>query len=88
MLMHILLSQEFLIAGAAAIAAIELNDDKRIEVEAIGFGCPALLSRELSEQTKDYITTVVADDDVVPRLSAATAINAMVDVTEYDYIPR
>lgn len=55
-------------AGAAAIAAIEFNDYPNIDARAIGFGCPALLSKELSESTKDYITTVIADSDVGKEL--------------------
>ena len=75
-------------AGAAAIAAMEFKDQPNIDVEVVGFGSPAMLSQELSEGMKDYMTTVVADDDVVPRLSAPTLINALLDVMEYDYIPR
>lgn len=74
-------------AGCASIVGMELYDDPRFEVEVIGFGCPALLSKELSEQTKGYITTVVADDDCVPRLSAATLVNALLDIMEYNYLP-
>lgn len=75
-------------AGCASIIGMELNDDPKFEVEVIGFGCPALLSKELSEQTKGYITTVVADDDCVPRLSAASVVNALLDIMEHDYVPR
>lgn len=54
-------------AAAASIAAMELKEhDAWMTVDALGFGCPSLLSKELSESTKDYITTVVADADVVP----------------------
>ena len=54
-------------AAAASIAAMELKvHEDWMTVEALGFGCPSLLSKELSESTKDYITTVVADADVVP----------------------
>ena len=74
-------------AGAASIVAMEYYDEEDFECEVIGFGCPAMLSKELSEQTKHYITTVVADDDCVPRLSAASVVNALLDIMEYDYIP-
>ena len=54
-------------AAAASIAAMELREHEEwMTVDALGFGCPSLLSKELSESTKDYITTVVADADVVP----------------------
>ena len=74
-------------AGAASIVGMELNDDPKFDVQVIGFGCPALLSKELSEQTKSYITTIVADDDCVPRMSAASVVNALLDIMEYDYTP-
>ena len=75
-------------AGAASIAAIELNDLSYIDVEVYGFGSPALLSKDLSETTKPFITTIVADNDVVPRLSAATLVNAILDVGQYDWLPN
>lgn len=72
-------------AGAASIAAIEFNDHEKVDVQAIGFGCPALLSKELSESTKSYITTVINDSDVVPRMSGATVSNAILDIMSFDY---
>jgi hypothetical protein len=72
-------------AGAAAIAAMEFREYDFIEVKALGFGCPSILSHNLSLATKDYITTVVADADVVPRMSGASMANALMDLLEYDY---
>lgn len=74
-------------AGAVAIAAMEFRDEPNIDVEVVGFGSPALVSKDLSEEMKDFMTTVVADDDVVSRLSAATVINALLDVMEFDFVP-
>lgn len=74
-------------AGCASIIGMELRDDPKFEVEVIGFGCPALVSKDLSEKTKSYITTVVADDDCVPRLSAPSVVNALLDIMEHDYLP-
>jgi hypothetical protein len=59
-------------AGAAAIACIEFNDNDAIEATCIGFGCPALVNKELSEQWKDKIIAVVSDSDCVSRMSGAT----------------
>jgi Lipase (class 3) len=59
-------------AGAAAIACIEFNNNDKIEASCIGFGCPALVNREMSEQWKDKIITVVSDSDCVSRMSGAT----------------
>lgn len=70
-------------AGAGSIAAYEFNDNPNIEATAIGFGCPALLSREIAEVP--FITTVVSDADVVPRMSGASVRNAVLDVMAYDW---
>jgi len=82
-------------AGAASIAAMEWNSRQsfdeqggsNVDVSAhvIGFGCPAVLSKELSIATKEYITTVVADADFIPRMSGATLVNLLLDVTRFDY---
>jgi hypothetical protein len=73
-------------AGAAAIACMEFNDlDFVHHASSIGFGCPALLSKDLSESTKDYIVTVVADSDAVPRMSNATVGNLILDVMSTDW---
>ena len=75
-------------AGTAAIAAIEYNEYDMIEASSVGFGCPALLSLNISESTKDYITTVVADSDVVPRMSGATMANLFLDILSYDFTEK
>jgi hypothetical protein len=72
-------------AGAGAIAAIEFNKLDYVDAKAIGFGCPPILSEELSESTKEYITTVVCDSDVVPRMSGATISNVVMDVMSRPY---
>lgn len=75
-------------AGAASIAAIEINghNDSRIRAQVVGFGCPALLSEELAEEA-DYITTVVNDADIVPRMSGATVANLLLDMLQFDWLP-
>jgi Lipase (class 3) len=72
-------------AGAASIAAMELREHDFLKVEAVGFGCPSLLSKELAESTKDYITTVVNDADIIPRMSGASVTNMLLDIMEYDW---
>lgn len=72
-------------AAAAAIAAMEFNDLDWINVEAVGFGCPSTLSHELSLSAKSYITTVITDADIVPRLSAASMVNMLLDLLEFDW---
>jgi hypothetical protein len=56
-------------------------------VKVIGFGCPALLSKDLSKITQDYITMVMADNDCIPRMSTATMVNTMLDIGSYYWIP-
>jgi hypothetical protein len=72
-------------AGAAAIAAMEFNALDEFEATCVGFGCPALLDKSQSENTKDFITTVIADADVIPRMSGATVANMLLDVMSYDF---
>jgi hypothetical protein len=72
-------------AGAATIAGMELHDLPYLDVQVVGFGCPALLSKELSQQTKNYVTTVVADNDCIPRMSTATMVNAILNISGYDW---
>lgn len=75
-------------AGAAAIAGMELNalKDPRISAKVVGFGCPALLSKDLAEKS-DFITTVINDADVVPRLSGIAVANLLLNVLEFDWLP-
>jgi len=76
-------------AGAATIAAIIFNEDeKAIDANVVGFGCPALLSKELSESASPYVTTIISDSDMIPRLSGPTLVNAVFDIMSYDWIER
>eukprot|EP00934_Nitzschia_sp_Nitz4_P007119 Nitzschia sp. Nitz4//scaffold47_size129522//7382//9295//NITZ4_003532-RA/size129522-snap-gene-0.180-mRNA-1//1//CDS//3329552743//7109//frame0 len=75
-------------AGAASIAGMELQDLPEFDVKVIGFGCPALVSENLSEASKDYITTIVSDNDCIPRMSLANMINTVRDIGEYNWISR
>ena len=74
-------------AGTAAIAGMEFNAKANVEVKVIGFGCPALLSEDLSKSVSSYMTTVVNDADLVPRLSGASIANLLLDIQEYNYVP-
>jgi hypothetical protein len=49
-------------------------------VKVIGFGCPALVLKDMSKKTIDYMTTVVADNDCIPRMSTATMVNTILDI--------
>lgn len=72
-------------AGAASIAAFEFNQVDGIEAKSIGFGCPPLVSLELAEEARDYITNVIFDWDMVSRLSPAAMVNFLLDVMEFDW---
>ena len=67
-------------AGAATIAAMNMNSEQfskeigndgkatvKVSANVIGFGCPAILSQNLSLLTRNFVTTVIADADVIPR---------------------
>ena len=66
-------------AGAASIAGIEFNELSNFDVEVVGFGCPALLSKDLAEKST-FITTIVNDSDAIPRTSAASITNLLLDL--------
>jgi hypothetical protein len=73
--------------GSTQTNEIASRSDSDIQVSAhvIGFGCPALLSQQLSHATKDFVTTVIADADFIPRMSGATLVNLLLDVKDFDY---
>ena len=51
-----------------------------IDAKAILFGCPAVLDLEQSVGTKDYITSVVSDADVITRMSGPSIANMFLDI--------
>lgn len=75
-------------AATGTIAGIEFDDDERFSVEVVGFGCPASLSKDLSEKYKGMITTVINDADCIPRMSGSTLVNAAIAIMSYDYTPK
>lgn len=72
-------------AGAAATACIGFNDVPVIDATCVGFGCPALLTKELSKEWEGKITTVVCDSDCVPRMSKNSVNNLMMDIMANDW---
>jgi hypothetical protein len=76
-------------AGTGAIAAMEINamNDPRIHATMIGYGCPAILSPSLIAETHSYITTIIHDSDIVPRLSGVTLTNLFYDIIEFNWLP-
>jgi Lipase (class 3) len=74
-------------AGAASIAGMELfGTSPKLQVQVIGFGCPALVSKDLAEKAT-YITTVVNDADIVPRMSGIAIANLLLDMMAFNWMP-
>jgi hypothetical protein len=61
------------------------SDGRVLEAHALGFGTPAVLSRNLSESVQQFVTTVVADADCVPRMSGATLASGLLRILQYNW---
>ncbi|XP_072968371.1 uncharacterized protein [Typha angustifolia] len=79
--------------AAAALLAIMLRRKSKEElgfspeiVSAVGFGTPPCLSKELAENCASYVSTVVLQDDIVPRLSAASLARLRNEILETDWM--
>lgn len=44
-----------------------------------------MLDLDQSEETKSYITTIVTDSDIVPRMSGPSVANVLVEIMSYDW---
>jgi Lipase (class 3) len=75
-------------AGAATIAAMELKEDgpALLDLNVIGFGGPAILSQDLAVATASYVTSVINNDDVVPRMSGASVANVIAQLLEFNWM--
>jgi Lipase (class 3) len=56
-----------------------------MEVKVVGFGCPAIVSEELARGAT-YITTVINDSDVVPRMSGVSVTNLVLDIMSFNWM--
>ncbi|KAL6998743.1 hypothetical protein U1Q18_044999 [Sarracenia purpurea var. burkii] len=54
-------------------------------VTAVGYATPPCVSRELAESCSDYITTVVMQDDIIPRLSVASLTRLRNEILQTDW---
>jgi len=59
--------------------------DPRIKSRSVGFGTPAVLTREQSKALEDTVTTFVADSDCVARMSGPTVYNAFLRGVTYNW---
>lgn len=55
-------------------------------VSAVTYGTAPCVSRELSESCSDYVTTVVMQDDIVPRLSVASLTRLRNEILQTDWM--
>ncbi|KAG6525964.1 hypothetical protein ZIOFF_015937 [Zingiber officinale] len=55
-------------------------------VSAVGFATPPCVSKELSESCASYVTTVVLQDDVIPRLSVVALAKLRNQILETDWM--
>lgn len=55
-------------------------------VSAIGYATPPCVSREVAESCSDYVTTVVMQDDIIPRLSVASLTRLRNEILQTDWM--
>lgn len=83
-------------AGAAVTAAIELRNNpdilqhlgRDLKVEVVGFGCPAIVSKDIALACENFVTTIINDDDIIPRTSITAMKNFVFDVSSFDWTRR
>nr|XP_023886816.1 uncharacterized protein LOC111998925 [Quercus suber]POE68144.1 sn1-specific diacylglycerol lipase beta [Quercus suber] len=79
--------------ATASLLAIMLRRKSYMElgfspdiVSAVGYATPPCVSRELAENCSDFVTTVVMQDDIVPRLSAASLTRLRNEILQTDWM--
>ncbi|XP_020593708.1 uncharacterized protein LOC110033891 [Phalaenopsis equestris] len=79
--------------AAAALLAIMLRRKPAKElgfspdiISAVGFGTPPCVSKELAESCASYVSTVVLQDDIIPRLSVASLARLRNEILETDWM--
>ncbi|XP_020275936.1 sn1-specific diacylglycerol lipase beta isoform X3 [Asparagus officinalis] len=79
--------------AAAALLAIMLRKKSKEElgfspdiVSAVGFGTPPCVSKVLAEKCASYVSTVVLQDDIIPRLSVASLGRLRNEILETDWM--
>ncbi|XP_059625997.1 uncharacterized protein LOC132269026 isoform X2 [Cornus florida] len=55
-------------------------------VSAVGYATPPCVSRELAESCSDYVSTVVMQDDIIPRLSVASLTRLRNEILQTDWM--
>lgn len=55
-------------------------------VTAVGYATPPCVSKEIAESCSDYVSTVVMQDDIIPRLSAASLARLRNEILQTDWM--
>nr|CAB3456593.1 unnamed protein product [Digitaria exilis] len=79
--------------ASAALLAIMLRKKSKEElgfspdiISAVGFGTPPCISKEAAESCASYVSTVVLQDDIIPRLSAASLARLRNEILKTDWV--
>jgi hypothetical protein len=62
----------------------ELGFDAEI-ISAVGYATPPCVSKELAENCSEFVTTIVMQDDIIPRLSAASLARLRNEILQTDW---
>ncbi|CAN6823248.1 unnamed protein product [Brassica oleracea] len=62
----------------------ELGFDGEI-VSAVGYATPPCVSKELAENCSEFVTTIVMQDDIIPRLSQASLARLRDEILQTDW---
>ncbi|CAA0816825.1 alpha/beta-Hydrolases superfamily protein [Striga hermonthica] len=78
--------------ATASLLAIKLRKKSMKElgfspdiISAVGYATPPCVSKELAESCSDFVTTIVMQDDIVPRLSVSSLTRLRNEIVETDW---
>ncbi|GER55193.1 alpha/beta-Hydrolases superfamily protein [Striga asiatica] len=78
--------------ATASLLAIKLKKKSMKElgfspdiISAIGYATPPCVSKDLAESCYDFVTTIVMQDDIVPRLSVSSLTRLRNEIVETDW---
>ncbi|KAL1187978.1 hypothetical protein V5N11_007521 [Cardamine amara subsp. amara] len=76
----------------ASLMAIMLRKMPREElgfdaetISAVGYATPPCVSKELAENCSEFVTTIVMQDDIIPRLSSASLARLRNEILQTDW---
>eukprot|EP01028_Stygiella_incarcerata_P009548 TRINITY_DN4577_c0_g1_i1.p1 TRINITY_DN4577_c0_g1~~TRINITY_DN4577_c0_g1_i1.p1 ORF type:complete len:465 (+),score=172.89 TRINITY_DN4577_c0_g1_i1:156-1550(+) len=71
-------------AGTASLLTLLLKDDFP-GIKCYALAPPALISRELIELSREYVTSIITEDDLVPRFSTRNVERLREEVVNYPW---